>query len=58
MQVPPDAVGKLFSLRARRGHFINESSNLGGELGMALGDQDVAGRAPTTFDFSAGLREP
>jgi hypothetical protein len=39
---------------ARSGHSVEEALDLGGEVRLALGDEDVAGGTPSTFDFLSG----
>ena len=39
------------------GHLVYEAVSLSGEFGVALGEKDLAGGAPTAFDLLAGLDE-
>src|SRR5690242_8829699 len=42
----PQLVGSKLPLRPRRMHLTDEAVDLGGELGVSLADEDVAGGAP------------
>ena len=51
IQVSPDSVGQTLPFSPGRGHLFDESSDLGGKFGMALGNEDVTGCAPAAFDY-------
>jgi len=53
----PKLVGEEFLLRLRRRHLCQETDDIGGELGVTLGNENGAGGSPAMFNGFAGLNE-
>ena len=58
MRFPHECSSQQLLLRSRRRQLTEEAVDVGGEFGMALGEEDVDGGEPAPFDGLSGFAEP
>lgn len=53
----PQTFCNQFPVGIRRRHLFHEAADLGGEVGVALGEEDVAGGTPPAFNSLPGRKQ-